>query len=1033
MADDIIQGEKRWVASFMVDLVGSTELTEKLGAEKTFVLMQELMEQAVAIIESFGGYYVEYAGDSVFALFGAPVAIENATLNACRAAVALHENVASKQDDIRAKFGVVPQYRVGVAVGEVLVAALSMSDQKRINALGRAVNISARIQALAGPGEVFCGPSVVEEIEGYAKVEPVGEFELKGIEGTQEIFRLVELHEGRSSLEARMKRSASGYVGQIDQKDEITSWLLSDIPPTPVMTVIGAPGIGKSRIVSEVLDALPDAIHVNTAYCAPNDEHSSLKPIIALIRNAAKGDQAREIDEIKRWLPTFLGGHPPSEGLLSLLGSSQNSADVSGEGDIHNAVVLRREIVSVLRALSSQASRRLVIEDTHWLDGLSREILSEVLSDTAPLTRFLLTSRNKGDLKQGSLNFLEVEIRPLTQEDVNLLVTEAFPDLDATEDVKRQIFLKSEGNPLFAEEMLRHLERDKSSSSGLSLPSGREIGSIQNLVFSRFDALSDVEKVTLKAAAFLGRVVKRRQLEHITRDQKVVQAVLDVAVRAGLVEPAPDSVHWRFAHVLIQEAIANSVPSAEAAKLHAQAAETLLAVEADAKSKLAHDLAYHFDKADMPREALNFYVRASQAAWRVSALDLSLTHVERAEVLVSQIGEDVPDALFSDMLQHYLRVLDVTGNWARSREIGNKYLTRMEANEDQRGRTVVLTLLAKAANQCSEFERSMELIERGLTAADALGDDQVLGLVKTIQMDIVNDLPTNDQNEVLALFEETRAYAESGRDLQMTRMRLYEMAAYYRQVGDVKQAMALSAKLVQLGRDKNYTPALSMGLWVQGSIYAMIEEWPEALAVSQESMSHSIEGTMDYVTAYVFSLGATLMINQAGVTSAELVEISNRRAAAGDASIAIIAAFYSSGVHFAAGQIRDGIKQLDYTQSLVDKGAERGLVQQFYIKKIELMLTIAGKFPNPFGAPKVPLAEVPTALKLRLSAVKRARQAIAELEQRIVPIEGLHHGRLVLFKGVLAKGANRKALIAEAIEEFDKQGVAGMAKIARAL
>ena len=1024
---EAIVGEMRWVATMMVDLVGSTALTDKLGAEKAFLLFEEVLKRAVTVLESEGGHFVDFAGDSLFAIFGAPVAIENAALCAAKAALAIQDANAAQTRELLARYGVAPQLRVGLAGGKVLVATLKVSQQGKLNALGNAVNMAARVQALAGPGEIFCAEAIAAEIEGFAALEPAGTHRLKGFGEAQALFRLRGLSEDPSNLTGRMARGTKVYVGRARLVDRLQRWINTAEVGPALVVVTGPPGIGKSRLVRHALDGMTEPRRVAVAYCTPSDARSSLEPVLNLLRAAGRAAGAATSADPGNWLGKLLASGPANAGLVALLaGSARQTGPMMGEG-ASDALETRRYIVEALRRLILDPTYLLIVEDAHWLDPISRSILSELV--TVEGARLLLTSRDPAPLPNPVAPDGRIDVTPLTPVDIAALCSQALPVGQDAEATARIIFQKSEGNPLFAEELLRHLAgglgQTIATDAALNAASNAAgaIGSIQSLIFSRFDRLGLAEKAALKQAALIGRQIRT---EHLGTADVPANAILQEAALQGIVETQDGTRHWQFSHVLIQEAIAGAIPAAEAAALHLSATRILLTQEADPGGDLAQRLARHFELAGLPTRAVPFHLAAAQAAWRVYALDVCLDHLGRAEAQLDASDLNRDDRLFADVLTGYLRVLDVVGRWVPLAELADRRTARLRMFSDQRPLMFALTIRAKAANQCCDFAQARQLIDEALALADALGDENSIAVVKTGKMDVVNDRPDWDPNDVPRLFEETRTYAERGHDPHMAQLRLYEMASHYRQVGDVPKALAVADALIALGKSASDSRALAFGWWVRASISAMVEEYPKAGLEAEESMRNSLPGTMDYITANMFRLGARIMAGDKTISTAYLTDLSAARAAVGDRSVSIMASFFATVLHFTRGEVRSGLAQMKRTDQMIDEGAERGLVQQYLIKKAELFLTIAGLWPNPLPAPKMGLAELPAALKLRLRARSLAKATYADLRARLDLAEGFQMARVEMGEARIAMAEGRRAdgdrLMSRAAQVFALQG-----------
>jgi class 3 adenylate cyclase len=1019
-------GEKRWVASLMVDLVGSTGMTEELGPERAFDLIREVLQTAVGIVEAHGGHFIEYAGDSVFALFGAPVAVENATLSAGNAALGILDRLTARKPGLIASFGIEPKVRIGLAAGEVLVSELQFSGQSRVNALGSAVNLAARLQAVATPDEVWCSEAVARELTGLAEIEDRGAFRLKGFDAPQRLFRIHRVRGTGDSLDIRMARSSGVFVGRAGPLARLARWMRGESGAGGALWVSGPAGIGKSRLVKQAGTHLPEGPVLQFGKCRAAEKGTPLRPLLGLLREAARADGAAGAEALGAWLRGLTGTHDPALVRL-MLGAPAPGADAADDGA--DALRIRRDIARALRELGCDPARRLVIEDMHWMDPVSREVLREVLDDPPPGLRLLVTSRDTPDLP-GPWEALPVA--PLTEDDLARMLEAAHPGIPEKAAIARELYRQSEGNPLFAEELMRHAGAE--GMAGLSaLRGGAGIGVIQNLIFSRFDTLPAADKAVLRQAAILGREVAPAALDLIGIEGTTRDDVLMRAAAMHLIDPAQHGQPLRFAHVLFQNVIRDTITEAEATGLHRRAGDILLAAaETGGVEPPAPDLAHHFDRArDWPRAAL-YNVRAAQAAWRVYALDVCVDHLDRAEAALDKAGSSaMSDDLFADFVMTFCRVLDVAGHWTRLRAVVARHLPRLERMPGTRACLVARMLHAKALNQGGCSGEAQDAIETTLALAKGAGDDNALAMARCVHMDIANDSPLAAQRDRLpALFEITRDYALSGADPHMAQMRLYEMSAYWRQEGDVPRARALAEEILAYGRDHDDSRARAFGGWILASITAMIEEYEATRSAAAEAMRNALPGTMDHITAQVFHAGATLMLGRPAMTAQELQAVSEIRLRAGDATMAIIAVFYAAGSLFSQGRIREALAALEHTDGLVRAGCEYGLRQQYLIKRGESFLTVAGLLPGPLPQPRLPLREVPAALGLRLRARRLAAEAYDALERDFDGGHGIHRARVDLGRGLLA-GRKGRARLLRARDVFREQSAAALVDLAQ--
>ncbi|MGX0878112.1 class 3 adenylate cyclase [Roseovarius sp. MBR-154] len=1023
-------GEKRWVASLMLDLVDSTGITEALGVERAFAMFEDVLETAVEIIESHGGHFIEYAGDSVFVLFGAPVAVENATLSAGRAALQILDRLGTRNAEIAVTCGVEPRVRIGLAAGEVLVSETRFSGQSRVNALGSAVNLAARLQSVATPNEVWCSEAVADELSGLAEIEDCGTYSLKGFKTPQRLFRVHRIRSTEDSLDIRIARNSGVFVGRAEPLARLTRWLQGRAGDDGALWVSGPAGIGKSRLVRQALGHLPDGVAVHYGKCRAADQASPLRPVLGLLRAAARHDGVMATPDFAPWLTDLTGA--ADAGLIRLLTGGQTletAHDRDADQDTGEAVRTRRHIAQAVRRLACDPARRLVIEDMHWIDPVSREVLHEMLDEAPPELRLLTTSRDSAPHQPP---WDEARLAPLTEADVTRMLEVAQPEIADKSAVARVIFRQSEGNPLFAEELMRHIGANGAGTLD-ALPRASGIGMIQNLIFSRFDTLPAPDKAFLRQAAILGREVRPAWLDRIATGDTPLEAILSRAAEMHLVDRVQPGQALRFSHVLFQNAIRDSITDSQACELHRHAGEILLAADArDESDDLTPDLAYHFDRAGDWRRAALYNVHAAQAAWRVYALDVCLDHLDRADAALDSGGADaMTDVVFADFVTIFCRVLDVAGRWSKLSDVAARHLPRLQGQAQDHAYLVVLMLNAKAFNQQGCLIEAEQAITDTLTLAEQTGDANALAMARTVRMDILNDGPDGARREDLQrLFEETRAYAHSGADPHMAQMRLYEMAAFWRQDGEVPRARALAAEILAYGREHDDVRARAFGGWIMASITAMVEEYEATRGFAAEAMRNAIPGTMDYTTAQAFHAGATLMLGTPAMTAEELRRLSDTRLDAGDTTMAIIAVFYAAGSLFSQGRIREALGALARTDALVRSGCEWGLRQQYLIKRAESFLTVAGLLPAPLPQPRLALHELPAAVRLRLKAKALASAAYDELERDFDGGHGLHGARVDFGRGLLAgrKGRDR---IRRALDVFRAQEVPALVELAQ--
>ncbi|SFS15250.1 ATP-binding protein [Yoonia litorea] len=1016
-----VTGEKRWVTTFMADIVGSTELTEKLGPEKTFMLVKDLLTRIASVVTEYGGRNISFAGDNTFAIFGAPVAMEQSSIQAARAAQAAMALVREAAPAYLKSHGVEPQIRIGLAGGEVLVAQMGITGEESLNALGSAVNLTARIQAAAAPGQILCSEAVRAELEGFVATDFAQQVSLKGFEGKNQLFSVGALVKDQTSLGGRMARSKTAFVGRDNQVAALREWLLDDAPTATLMCVSGPAGMGKSRLVRHVADQLEGGPSVVFAYTASEDQSAVLRPVVSLIRDAAGQTTAKNRDQLTEWIrQNLVSGATPRDALVDLL---MGVASHNNNTDGYSADALREQLVTILVSLLARPDLRLVIEDTHWLDAISRQVLTQALQRAPAGSRLLVTSRTTDDLDAPAQAAISLE--PLSSGEVTQLVRSALPDLANDEAIIQLLTRRCEGNPLFAEEIMRHL-KTAHKESGAGTLSETSIGSIQNLIFTRFDRLSPEDKHLLKQLAVVGRLIRRDHLVWFAGTDEKADQIAEGAIENGLVERAPGTLHWRFAHVLIRDAIVASIPDMDLPAFHADAANVIQSTQVARRDDLAPALARHLDLAGKPEEAIGFYLTVARSHWRVYALDEAWAVFERIREMIAESSFRVPDHILADFIVSYCKVLDISGKYETVIDVSEQFLAALQEQSDKAALSHLLTLKAKAQSELLQWDDALETAEAALKIADEIGDDDSAARAKIAKMHLLNESFLGDFAEIQQLFAETESYANSGKDPHLALERLYVMTSCFRRTGNVPKAMATANEMLQYGESHDDRHAYAYGYWTRASVHAMLEHHDDTMSDCQESLKYSIPGTLDHFTANVFLRGTKIAIGAPETTNEELEATYESLMNSSEFAVAVLLGWYSAGLHILSGRLREGWHRLEKLEVVMENGLDRGLLAQYWLKKAELLLTIRGLLPPTVKPPRMSLSNLVFGMRLRFGAIAMVKEIISHLDQKMGYTDGFQFARLLVFQGLIDKAERRKPQARErlqrAVEIFSRCG-----------
>ena len=511
--------ERRVVTVLFADLVGYTTMAERLDPEKVKRLIEACFERLVIDIETFGGRVDKVLGDAILALFGAPVAHEDDAERAVRAALRMQETLAAfvgerGEDDPANSI----QMRIGINTGEVLVGTLAGSDY---TAMGDVVNTASRLQSLAPPGGVLIGNATAALCPTSVTSQPFGVTPIRGREQVEEAWLVT----GASANASRPVRCDIPFVGRCDERALLDSAInLVRAGHSGLVSIVGEPGSGKSRLADEIVTALkPEAIVIETA-CAPYGESSLWAPIrngmtslLSLDPEATPNDIRTVIEQRSRDLWSLEPGDEPLEALIGVL--NYVSGHPSDLDRLDAATAFDRVTSVITDMMRRHAQTRMTVlwvDNLQWADPIVRDLVAVVVRSLADLPFLLVTSqRPDEDLAWPPAQLdrplvLRVPLSPLSPVDATALVKaviEREPDgCDIDDDGVADLVERGGGNPLFLIEMAA-LAASRRCGSGLP-------GTLRALIAARLDGLPSGRRAIIDNAAVLGASGSTPALRH---------------------------------------------------------------------------------------------------------------------------------------------------------------------------------------------------------------------------------------------------------------------------------------------------------------------------------------------------------------------------------------------------------------------------------------------------------------------------------------------------------------------------------------
>jgi class 3 adenylate cyclase/tetratricopeptide (TPR) repeat protein len=765
---------RRNISIIFADLVGSTVLGESLDAEALRYVTGRYFETMRAAVEHHGGTVEKFIGDAVVALFGVPRVREDDALRAVRAAADMCAALTALNDELQRDLAVTLQIRVGVNTGEVIVGEHRAGGSR---ATGDAVNVAARLEQAAGRGEVLLGGSTYRLVRDWVTAEPVAPLTLKGKTEPAAAWRLLA---AAPAAGAPRLGTVNLFVGRDPQLR-----LLGDSfrrtageRTCQLVTVLGAAGLGKSRLAEEFAATIPDAT-VLTGRCLSYGQGATYWPLRQAALGAVGLTGEEPADVARAAFAGALGGGPDTANIVSrLLALAGFHREAPVPEDVPWAVRLFLELLAARRPVV------LVIDDLHWAESGLLEVIEHVAdwSRSAPIMLLGLARPEFYDSRPtwggGKLNATAMLLSPLDDAATDSLVEKH----DLPETIRRRIVETAGGNPLFAEQLVAMLADEGHAvlAHGVATWTGGPVEdvrwvtppSVSALLTARIDRLDDDERTIVGCAAVIGPVFYAEAITAITGTPlPEVRRILGQLVRKELLRAAapdlPGLSAYRFLHVLVRDAAYAGLAKTSRAVWHEQLADWLSSLGGDGVPDeiVGHHLASAWEcraqvgfATDQVRELAARAARKLAAAGRrlaVSDVTAAAALLQRAADLLGpddphgveyrlqlaaqriELGEiddarqqlriaagaaDPRQAVLAGVLLCRLRNLTSEGKTEDSEQVVQEAVRRFREWGDDGGLAQAYLVQGDLANMRGHFSRSAELLELALKHGEAAGD-----------------------------------------------------------------------------------------------------------------------------------------------------------------------------------------------------------------------------------------------------------------------------------------------------------------------
>jgi class 3 adenylate cyclase/tetratricopeptide (TPR) repeat protein len=735
---------RKLVTVVFCDVSGSTSLGERLDPESLRGVMSRYFDVARAALERHGGTVEKFIGDAVMAVFGVPVAHEDDALRAARAAFELRESLVELNEELERKWGAELMVRIGINTGDV-VAGDPASGQSFVS--GDVVNVAARLEQGAQPGEILIGADTLPLLRGAVRVESVEPLSVRGKAETVPAFRLLEVVAGAARIARSLDSPMVGREVELQQLLEAFDRATRG-SNCQLVTVLGVAGVGKSRLTRELLSKLADGPRVLEGSCLPYGEGITFWPIAEMVKHAAgiedSDDSATARDKIGQLLQ---GGGDETSLIRDRVAAAIGLAEAQGG--------LQETFWAVRRLFEFLARKQPIVavfEDIHWAEGTLLDLIGYVagFSHEHPILLLCTARPELADERPdwGSAGRV-VSLSPLMNDDGALLVQNLIGQATLPAQIRGRILDVAEGNPLFVEEMLRmliddgFLERNNGEwvatvdLSRMSTPT-----TILALITARLDRLEHQERAVLQRASVVGKVFYWGAVTDLSPQpaRERVGARLQALLRKELIQPEPSPFAgedaFRFSHILIRDAAYESMPKRTRADMHERFASWLEQIVGDRLPEYEEIVGYHLEQSfrylselgPIGDHGLTVAGRASARLGFAGRRAFARGDMPGAAGLLSRAANLLPkaDPTRVQLLPEIGEVLTQTGAWRDAELVLNEAVDAARTLGDSRLEALAVVRLTWLGLHTQRFPDNVDAlpaVEMAISTFEELADD----------------------------------------------------------------------------------------------------------------------------------------------------------------------------------------------------------------------------------------------------------------------------------------------------------------------
>ena len=926
------EGERKPITVLFSDLSGYTAMCERLDPEEVKEIMSRIFGDIAQVVNKYEGFVEKFIGDAVMALFGVPKAHEDDPVRAIRAAGEINDLVAALSPQLEEKIGKPLSMHSGINTGLVVTGEVDL-EKGTHGVAGDTINLAARLCSLANPGEIVVGPDTCRQAEGHFTFRALDPTEVKGKAGPVQAYRVESLKE-----EPRKVHRLQGLRADLIGRDVQMAELVKAVEKLrrgegSVIAISGEAGTGKSRLIEEfkaVLDL--EEIQWREGHAYPYSQNIPYFPLIDLLNRAFHIQESDSPEELKQKVEL---------GIEQLIGKEDEIVPYIGSlyafdyPEIEDVDLqlrkskLRHAIQTVFSALVRRTPTIICLEDLHWADPSSLELLRFILLDSSYPSLFLCMFRppfkllTSQELTVLGESYREIRLHDLLAPEAcnmikSLLKTETVPL-----ELQHYIEEKVEGNPFYLEEVvnalidLKKLIREDGGWSLTEDFAEADVSpSIQGVIASRLDLLEREEKRILQEASVIGRVFLYMILKRITDLKDHIDSCLGGLegldfIRMKSLQPDPE---YMFKHAMTQEAVYNGLLKKERQAIHEQIGLVMEQLFHDRLSEHCESLAFHFKRGQSTVKAINYLIKSGEKSIRKYSVEESQKYFEEAFELLSDTPNKSQDLeiLLVDILIKWAPVFYYSGDIRGLADLLNAHRDLAESLNEKAKLGMFYVWLGFALWIRGNPRDSYQYLHNAIKLGEETGNEEIIGYACNWLSYSCTELGLVDEG--INHGERAQKIAKLFPSDQFLHIKSLGGLGYAYQIkGEKEKTLDVGKSILDYGQRHSNPRGLVMGHWIMGLGYMVDGDILSAIDCFRNGVKAAVDPFYHYVGR--MSLGIAYAYNgQFSEAENELKDVLLHCQEFGNEQAGTPAQLFLGVALFAKGHMAKGLRTIQQAQ-----------------------------------------------------------------------------------------------------------------------